>query len=478
VNAAFVRIALAAAVFLGFLARAATFQTPLFDFHAWRQADTATIARNFARDRFDPTRPEIDARGARTDGSVETGLELMAILAALVAKAAGFSPHIGRLISACTFPFAAILLYRFARDRYGQTVGLVTLWIYAFGLPLSMFMDRAFMNESLLVLLSIVSLRAAQQYLAGHRVSLVTLIIASTLLGLIKPPYLVIWGAIGGLFVERHGWRALTRPEIGIGVAVNLAAVLLWFRHAHDIFLANGLTFGLANNMFSMDTLVSGRYWRVIFSHLCRDVLTPVALAFALWGLVSSVRMRRWAEIGGVLGFLLYLVVVTEANFHHNYYKLVVAPVAAVLVGTGIVHWIARVGALRSWSEDRHLSAMAVAVGVCIFSAFVRSASFHSWYDVDQSRVRLCEDLRPRLEANDRVAFIGVVSPDILFCLDRRGWLFSNATPEDQLRTLAKEPVDVIVAPDEYRHLLGVIDTASRETILESPGFVAIRLRP
>ena len=34
---------------LGFMARMATFQVPLLDHHAWRQADGATIARNFAR---------------------------------------------------------------------------------------------------------------------------------------------------------------------------------------------------------------------------------------------------------------------------------------------------------------------------------------------------------------------------------------------------------------------------------------------
>jgi hypothetical protein len=475
VNTASVRIAVAAAVFLGFLARAATFQAPLFDFHSWRQADTATIARNFTRDRFDPIRPEIDARGMRTDGTVETGLELMAILAAVAAKGVGFSTHLGRLISACAFPFAAVLLYRFTRDRYGERVGLVTAWIYSFGLPLSMFMDRAFMNESLLALLSIVSLRAAQQYVAGRRLHFATLVVASTLLGLIKPPYLVVWAPIAGLFIERHGWRALFRVDLLLGVAVNLVAVFLWFRHAHAIFVQNALSFGISNNMFSVETLTSVEYWQVIFSHLSRDVFTPLVLALALYGLVRSLAMRRWAEGGGAVGFLVYLFVVTEGNRHQNYYQLVIAPIGAVLAGLGIIEWVGRLAALGQWREDRRAIVTAILVSVCVFSTFIRSASFHSWYEVDSARLRLCQDLGPTLKPQDRVAFIGTFSPDVLFCLDHRGWLYSETTPANELRYLATAPADVVIAPDEYRDLLKVFADVPQQTLLESPGFVAIR---
>ena len=48
---------------VGFMARMATFQVPLLDHHSWRQADGATIARNFYREGLSPLRPAIDGRG-------------------------------------------------------------------------------------------------------------------------------------------------------------------------------------------------------------------------------------------------------------------------------------------------------------------------------------------------------------------------------------------------------------------------------
>ena len=44
--------------------------TPLADFHSWRQADTAAVARNFTRDGFDLLHPRYD-----DISSIQTGIE-------------------------------------------------------------------------------------------------------------------------------------------------------------------------------------------------------------------------------------------------------------------------------------------------------------------------------------------------------------------------------------------------------------------
>jgi hypothetical protein len=94
---------LAFVALFGFMARAATYKSPLLDHHAWRQADTASIARNFLRERFNPFYPQIGQRRGQADGYVETGFELLAFLAATIALAVGFHPEIGRLLSTLCF---------------------------------------------------------------------------------------------------------------------------------------------------------------------------------------------------------------------------------------------------------------------------------------------------------------------------------------------------------------------------------------
>src|SRR5262245_9041831 len=150
---------------IGFCVRAATFQIPLFDMHGWRQADTAAIARAFATERYNILYPQVDWRGDAPTGYVETGLELQAFLVASIAKLSTFKVEIGRVLSALEFLLSCYLVWIFTRRRYGLRAGLFAAYLYAFGFPLMLFMERAFMNEALLVCLSLVSLVSAQRYL-------------------------------------------------------------------------------------------------------------------------------------------------------------------------------------------------------------------------------------------------------------------------------------------------------------------------
>ncbi len=147
---------------VGFMARMATFQVPLFDHHSWRQADGATIARNFYREGLSPLRPATDARGEATDGTVATGLELHALIFAAVSRLTGYSDMVGRVVSALCFPASALLLWSFCRSRYGEDHALIATFVYALGLPLVVYAERSVWNEPVLILLSMAALASAE----------------------------------------------------------------------------------------------------------------------------------------------------------------------------------------------------------------------------------------------------------------------------------------------------------------------------
>ena len=446
-SASFVKCALVAVITIGVLARALTFQSPIFDLHAWRQADTAAIARNFVNERFNPLYPQVDYRGSRADGYVESGLELYAFVVASIARVVGFSTELGRLLNTCLFTFAALFLYRFIAARYGVTSGLVGACVYAFGLPLTLFIDRAFMNESLLTLLTIICLWSTQAYLRGGRwLHLFSLIVASTLIAMIKPTFLIVWAPIFGLFAERYGVRAVARPEMWIAGLLNLGAIVLWFSHAHSLFLMTGFTFGVNDKLFDSALLMSPDYVPKIATRMMRDILGPLGLVFASVGAVAALRRGYIAEAAGVLSFALYLVVVTVGNFHHNYYQLPIVPIATVLIALGITDGVARVGRNRHWSSLRMQVACAAIVWLLALTTFVRSASFHNWYEIDPAIVYLCTQVRAKLSPSDRVVIVGSKSPALLFCLDRKGWLLDpEEASAERLAGVAREGADMMV---------------------------------
>jgi Dolichyl-phosphate-mannose-protein mannosyltransferase len=458
---------------LGFMARAVTFQSPLFDFHSWRQSDTAIVARNFLEERFNPLYPQVDFRGDQVHGYVETGLELHAFLVATMASAVGFSPQLGRALSILSFPASALLLFAFVRDRYGQTPGMVAIAIYAMGLPLTMYVDRAFMNEPLLALLTFACLRSAQLYLRDGRAHhLLILIAASSLIAAVKPTYLIVGAPILGLFVERFGARALIRWELWVIAAASFGTAAAWFVHAHRLFETTGLTFGISNKLYDGDLLFSARYVSKIGTRIVKDVLGPVGVAGAAYGLVVAWRTRRWAEPLGIAAFLAYLAVVTQGNFHHNYYQLPVVPIGTVLAALGVTEAIQRIGDRRAWPDARREVVLAAVVWLAVVSTFARSASFHSWYEVDQSRVGMCDALLRVLAPGQRVAFAHYASPDILFCIDRKGWaLGGNEMNAPRLSALLEKDV-VIVSEIQFNETATLLATLGAP-IVATPRFVA-----
>lgn len=427
------RLILVAALSLGFMARVATYKSPLFDFHSWRQADTATIARNFATEYFNPLYPQIDARGAQPNGFVETGFEIHAFAVAVVAKVAGFDPALGRVLSALLFPITALLMFRFVRTRYGDDAGVVALVLWSFCLPLTLYMERAFMNEAALALLTVLCLRAAQQYCERSRpLDLAAMAVSSLVIAVVKPTYLIVWAPVLGLFLERYGTRALLRWELWTSGALSVAGGVLWFTHARTLAETTGLSFGLADKLFSTEILFSGEYLLKIARRLAADLLGPVGVVCVVVGTVLAVRRGKTAEALGLAGFGIYLVVVTGGNFHHNYYQLPVVPIAVVAASLGVTGIAAALARRRGWNRAGVLSLYTGILWLAAMTTFVRSVSAHNWYELDRSRQRLCEDVRPLLMPSDRVVFANERNPDVLFCLDRKGWLLnyheSNAT--------------------------------------------------
>lgn len=151
---------------------------------------------------------------------------------------------------------------------------------------------------------------------------------------------------------------------------------------------------------------------------LFKDVF-GISLLFLVIGAGVSVRRRRWCESFGLLGFVAYLIVVARGNYAHDYYQLAIIPIAPAVVALGLEKAVGRAG--------RGAVAYAVCLGLILFSTFVRSASFHSWYEWGTSEAELCQQSPRFLMPRDRLLFVGDNDPKLMFCMDRSGWLKNPA---------------------------------------------------
>ena len=88
-----------ALLFLGFALRMFEIGEPLIDKQAWRQTDTAAVARNFFEEDFNVFLPRVDWRGDGA-GTVEMNFPLYPYLVSLVyGTFGGVHEWVGRLLS-------------------------------------------------------------------------------------------------------------------------------------------------------------------------------------------------------------------------------------------------------------------------------------------------------------------------------------------------------------------------------------------
>lgn len=129
-----------ALVLLLMLLRIVHLAGPLDDPNSWRQCDTVTGSREFARHGIDLLHPSVGWLGAHRHMIYE--FPLPQSLAALLHRAFGFDPIWDRVVALCFFTLSLLWLHRLVRVIADETTARFTTFAYLL-LPLGQFYSRA-----------------------------------------------------------------------------------------------------------------------------------------------------------------------------------------------------------------------------------------------------------------------------------------------------------------------------------------------
>ncbi len=329
-------------LFLGLALRLIELQAPLIDGPAWRQADSGAIARNFYQEGYNLFYPRVDWRGT-TPGYVEMNLPLYSFLVAcLYGLLGGVHEWAGRLLSGLCSTAAAGLLYLLVRELGGGrwTGRLAALFFLIF--PLSVFYGRAFMPESLMLLLSVGTLLGFVCWTrTGARRDFALAALAAALCFMVKIPTLHLGFPLVALAWARWGWGFVRRPALWGYLGLVLLPAGLWHWHAHQLFLQTGLTFGIWGSQgydkWAQGLLASGDFYLELLRRFGHQIYTPAGVILLLAGLRPRWGTRREKALyawGGAL--LLYVALIPEGNYRLVYYQMPFVPLGAVLAARGL----------------------------------------------------------------------------------------------------------------------------------------------
>ena len=455
---------------LGLVLRLVNLQAPLTDKQAWRQTDTAAMARNFYEEGYSLFYPRVDWRGT-TLGYVETNFPLFPFaIALLYAVGGGAYEWIGRLVAALCSTAAAALLYGLGRRLGMERPGALLAALLYLLFPMSIYYGRAFMPEALMILLSVGALWAFARWIDGEcRWDFALAVLLAALCFLVKIPTLYLGFPLVALAWMRWGWRFVLQPALWLYLVLALVPSVLWYWHATQLFAETGLTFGIWNrygyDKWDHSLLYEADFYWTLLVRFWHRVYTPIGAVLVLAGLALVPTQRRewtlWVWLGGLV---LYVFVIPEGNRRLHYYQLPFAPVGALLAGRALAAIIeagaAAVGwrrLVRNWKRrQRVFLVSALVVGVAAYSAWAvgpyydQPNNWHKYYQSCHLVGRILDAKLPQdamLVIGDEDENTGAPhrsqSPTLLYYCHRKGWQITPAEfASARLDSLAAEGAD------------------------------------
>lgn len=361
----------------GFAARLYKINNPVADWHSWRQADTAAVARNFLKLGFDPLKPRYDDLS-----NIQTGFDnpkgyrmvefpLYQILGAGVTKIFSKVPiEISLRLVTIIFSMLTCLTLIGLVSRYStQVTGLISGFVFAV-LPYSIYYGRTILPDPFMVFWAMLSLWALDTYFRD------------------KPP--------------RIKWFVLSVLSAAIALLVKPVAAFLLLPQAY-LFLKN---FRLRKSwfikaiIFGVVTLFPLWWWRVWITQFPEGIPSYTWLfnggnirfkgAWFYWlfaerignlilgywgllplgvGILSQNKKEGWFFRILLIGTILYMIVIARGNVQHDYYQILLLPVISIYVAKGLVFL---------WQYGKNDKIWA---GILTLSAFAFMWAF-SWYTV------------------------------------------------------------------------------------------------
>lgn len=339
-------VLLAVILFGALLVRLYKINSPVADWHSWRQADTASVSKNFYENGIDLLYPRYqDISHVQTGYFNPNGLRfveypiyniLHVVAFRLTSSFISFDAA-GRLVSAMIGVAATAAMFLLGRRFGGKSVGLLSSFFYAF-IPFNIYFTRVILPEPLGVLFAILGLYFFLIYFEKESKGQLLLGSAFFALSLLIKPFLIFY-AVPLLYVaiKKYGIKGIfKRIDLFVALDIVLIPFLLWRIWMNLPSNLIGIPhFGWAFNGDNIRFRPS--FWNWIFAErIGRMILGIWGVAVFSYGVFVSFK-KNINAVFLLLGMFLYLSLIATANVRHDYYQTLIIPVIAILWSIGFV---------------------------------------------------------------------------------------------------------------------------------------------
>ncbi len=472
---------IAAILLLAFILRLYRLHYPLLDWHSFRQADTASVTREFLKnDQLDLLHPQYQDLS-----NIQSGLENpegyrmveLPFINALIAQFLRLSQSLGfnfdlvivsRLFSILASLVAIYCLYRLVKLIDNHQLALLSALIYAI-LPYAVYYGRAVLPEPFMLAFSLLSLWQWAAYCQklsltsnnlkkGRVLHYLLALLALALASLLKP--FVVFLAPVYLAIAWHYLGKGLFKKIPIYVLPILAflPLLLWRQWITNFPEGIPASTWLFN---SNNIRLRPAWWRWLFYERINKLLLGYTGIILLVANLFKSDRSRIIYAAWWLGIIAYFVVIASGNIQHDYYQNLLIPILAISMARGSL-------ILQGKIFNKGLSTLLILL-IISSSILLSAQQILPYFNVNTwEYVEAGEAVDRLTDKNALVIAPAMGDTAFLFQTNRRGWPIGYNI-EDKIARGAT--IYVSINDDSERRALAdkyeVLETGERYLILD-----------
>lgn len=330
--------------FLSLGLRCYKLDNPVADWHSWRQADTAAVARNFIKQGFNFLYPQSQKNPSIHYNPQRYFLNEFPLYnagVALLYKIFGVKESYARLLSAIISSLTAVFLYMLIKNFSSKLIAGLATFFWAV-LPYNIYYGRVIMPDPAFILFSVSSLYFISLWVEKEKLGWA---IASGLilaLALLEKPYAIFLGLpIAYLVWRKWEWSVFTRIDIFLVLLLAFIPFGLWRYHINQH--PEGM-FGSDWLYNASDIRFKGAFFRwIIFDRMNRLIFATGGFVLFWLGLITNrVKKEGWFFILWLISVFSYICIFAMGNVTHDYYQMPLVPISCLMMAKGVdflLHW-------------------------------------------------------------------------------------------------------------------------------------------
>src|SRR3989344_2721381 len=406
---------------------------PIADWHSWRQADTAAVARNFVRTGFDILHPRYDDLS-----NVQTGIPNpegyrfveFPIYNGLFASLYKYFPILslemyGRATSIFFSLIVITIIYYFVLKEENRIAAIVSALILAV-FPFFVYYSRVILPEMtalgcmmlalwLLYLWKGTKRRVASWILYGLSVFF------SAIALLIKPTTIFYFAALVYIFIQKYKFDILKKIPFYVYFVISLIPLVLWRQWMaqypegvplYEWLITDVNTFQGRQNIFLRPAFFR---W-IFFERILNLILGGYAAALLVFGVLAKPARSYFLYSLG-LSSLLYLFAFQGGNVQHDYYQTLILPSIAIFTGIGASLLYSH----KKLFQSLYLSMFMVSA-LLVFSFTMSYYRVKDYYNTSDELLSIAKVIKTITPQDARIVTDSTGDTTLIYLADRRGY--------------------------------------------------------